>query len=113
MIEIYLNEDNYITLTGEIIEIKQEETTIWMIIKCDQLKEYIDIQNEMHTYWVFSEAIANLSVGDTITYATASVRIRNIEWLPIVAIEKGNEKILDFETGRKNLLDWVDQLQAK
>ena len=111
MLEIYSNDENYITLTGEIIEIEEKENNIWVKIKCKELLEYIKNEKEICNYWVFAESIIDVNVGDIISYTT--VKIKYNEWLPIVSIEKNNKTVLEYQTGKKNLLDWVNQLQMK
>ena len=34
-------------------------------------------------------------------------------WLPIVEIIKENQSLLDYKTGKENLITWVNQLQYK
>ena len=41
MIEIYSNDENYITLKGDIIEIDNTNNDVLVLIKCEELKQYI------------------------------------------------------------------------
>lgn len=114
MLEIYGNDDNYITLIGEVTEIDRESSyNIILSIKCEDLKEYdVNADNECK-YSVFSSSDINIGVGDTIVYKTVLSRFDYMELLPIVAIDKNDETILGFEEGKENLISWVKQLQFK
>ena len=114
MLEIYSNDDNYITLIGEVTEIDRESSyNIILSIKCEHLKQYdVNAGNECK-YSVFSSSDINIGVGDTIVYKTVPSRFDYMELLPIVAIDKNDETILGFEEGKENLISWVKQLQFK
>lgn len=114
MFEIYTNDENYITFLGEIIKIENRETYMNLTITSNQIA--VDCNEgfqETYNYWVFSKSMIDIKVGDIIKYTTVSIEINNDEWLPIVAIEKNDEILLDYQIGKANLLDWVNQLQMK
>lgn len=113
MLEIYCNDENYISLTGKVITINSNEHDTMVVIKCESLKQHILDEDDECEYWVFSNSNLNITVGDMITYITVKVRIKNNEWLPIVAINKNGEDILAFNEGKSNLINWVNQLQMK
>ena len=114
MLEIYGNDDNYITLIGEVTEIDSESNyNIMLSIKCENLKQYDVNADDECKYSVFSSSNVNIGVGDTIVYKTVPNRFDYMEFLPIVAIDKNDETILGFEEGKKNLISWVKQLQFK
>ena len=113
MLEIYSNDENYITLQGQIVEMNNTNNDIFVSIKCEELKQYIPYEKDICEYWIFSKQITNLYVGDIIVFITSKVRFEYIEWLPIVSITKNNICILKFEEGKNNLINWVNQLQMK
>lgn len=113
MLEIYENNETYITLEGEIVELHCTNSTNFILIKCEELKQYISNEEDICMYQIFSEQDMELSVGDVILFTTSKVRFDNTNWLPIVAITKNDVIILEFEDGKKNLIDWVKQLQKK
>lgn len=113
MLEVYSNDDNYITLKGEIVEINNTNNEILLSIKCEELKQYLPHESDICEYLIFSEQIVDLYVGDIITFVTAKVRFKYIKWLPIVSINKNNTTILNFEDGKNNLINWVNHLQVK
>ena len=114
MLEIYGNDDNYITLIGEVTEIDSESSyNVMLSIKCEELKQYNLNADDECKYSVFSSSNVNIGVGDTIVYKTIPNRFDYMEFLPIVAIDKNDETILDFEEGKENLISWVKQLQFK
>ena len=114
MLEIYGNDDNYITLIGEVTEIDSESNyNIMLSIKCENLKQYDVNADDECKYSVFSSSNVNIGVGDTIVYKTVPNRFDYMEFLPIVAIDKNDETILGFEEGKENLISWVKQLQFK
>lgn len=114
MLEIYGNDDNYITLIGEVTEIDSESSyNIMLTIKCEDLKQYNVNADDECKYSVFSFSNIDIGVGDTIVYKTVPNRFDYMEFLPIVAIDKNDTTILGFEEGKENLISWVKQLQFK
>lgn len=102
LLEIYSNDKNYFTLTGEVIEINFDNLNK-IKMKCGELEE--------DSYIIFSDSNLDLNIGDVIDFTT--VLSDDDDWLPIVAISRNSETILDFETGKENLIAWVHQLQYK
>ncbi len=114
MLEEYGNDDNYITLTGEVTEIDSESSyNIILSIKCENIKQYDANADDECKYSVFSSSNVDVCVGDTIIYKTVLSSVDYMEFPPIVAIDKNNETILCFEEGKENLINWVKQLQHK
>ena len=109
MLKTYCSDENYISLSGEIVEIANEENKLTIKCKDSKLPSSNDDTCE---YLVFADTTANLKVGDTIVYTTVKEQIANYS-APIVAITKDDKEILDFQTGKENLINWVNQLQAK
>ena len=50
MLEVYSNNENYVTLEGEIIEINNTDNNIFVLIKCEELKQYIPKEKEICEY---------------------------------------------------------------
>lgn len=114
MLEIYGNDDNYITLTGEVTAIDSESSfNVVLSIKCEDLKQYGINTDDECKYLVFSSSNVNIGVGDTIVYKTVPNFLDYTDFLPIVAIDKNDETILNFEEGKENLISWVKQIQYK
>lgn len=113
MLEVYSNNENYITLQGEIIEIINTNNDILLLIKCEELKQYIPNEIDVCEYRIFSNHTIDIHVGDNVMFITSNVRFKYIEWMPIVSITKNNINLLEFGEGKKNLLNWVNQLQMK
>lgn len=105
MIEKYSEDQNYVTLSGEITEFN--ENTV--IIKCEELNEYISYQGELCDYYIYSNQIIELSVGDQIDFVTVPFHFYNGHKLPIVELKIDGNTLLMFEEGKKNLIDWVNK----
>lgn len=120
-LEIYNNEENFITLTGEITQFEYKyfenanyshHSTI-LHIRCDEIKKYLSIDNDIQEFWVFSNSYLDLSVGDIITFTMCKKGLKGNAWLPIVGIIKEDNSLLNCEEGKENLILWVNQLQHK
>ena len=116
MLEIFCNDDNYITLTGEVTEIDIEDSDVMYMmsvsIKCEDLKQYV-VNADDYDYWVFCSSDINICIGDTIVYKTVPNCLDHMCCLPIVEICKNDETILGFEEGKENLINYVKQIQYK
>ena len=113
MLEVYSNNENYVTLEGEIIEINNTDNNIFVLIKCEKLKQYIPNEKEICEYIIFSNQTIDIQVGDNVTFITSNVGFKYTDWLPIVSITKNNINLLEFDEGKNNLIKWVNQLQIK
>jgi len=114
MLEIFGNDDNYITLIGEVTGIDREGSyNVILSIKCEDLKQYIVNADHECNYSVFSSSDVNVDIGDTIVYKTVPKSLDYMAFLAIVAIEKDGETILRFEDGKEELISFVKQLQYK
>ena len=109
MIDKYTNDKNYVTLSGEIIESNDD----YVEIKCEELTNYINCTKENCHYYIYSEQTIELSVGDQIEFITVPFHFYDGQKLPIVELKKGGKTLLSFEEGKKNLINWVNQLQGK
>lgn len=105
MIEKYSNNQNYVTLTGEVIEINENN----VIIKCEELNNYISYQNELCDYYIYSDKFVELQSGDKIKFTTVPFHFYNGHKLPIVELKIDENTLLSFEEGKENLIDWVNK----
>ena len=62
---------------------------------------------------IFSNYDIDIQVGDNVMFITSNIRFEYIEWLPIVSITRDNITLLEYNEGKKNLINWVNQLQMK
>lgn len=107
MIEICSNDENYITVTGEITEIIQRVNYLTkFIIKSDELMQYFSCEINEYEHLIHSSLNVSLEVGNVITYTTL---IYFPDWLPIVAIWRNEEMILEFEDGKADLIASINK----
>ena len=118
---IYNDNDNYITLTGKVVELNDDSHPYTLIDICWDNQNDNDNKN-IRSYWIFSNYIPDtlfirepldINVGDVITYTTTKEKYRDDDWFPIVEVIKNNETLLSFEDGKQNIINWVNQLGAK
>ena len=104
MIEKYSNNQNYVALSGLIVEFNENN----VIINCEELKTYITYEDEICDYYIYSERIIDLNVGDTIDFMTVPFHFYNGHKLPIVELKIRGKTLLAFDDGKNNLIDWVN-----
>ena len=104
MIEKYSIEQNYVALSGEIIEFNQNN----VVIKCEEIKNYISYEDDVCEYYVYSDEILDLKIGDQIDFVTAPFHFYNGHKLPIIEVKKDGCTLLPFEDGKNNLIEWVN-----
>lgn len=104
MIEKYSDNQNYVTLTGEVIEFNENN----VIIKCEELNDYISYEDELCDYYIYSDEFVELQVGDEIQFTTVPFHFYNGHELPIVELKIDENTLLSFEEGKENLIDWVN-----
>ena len=120
-LKIYNNEENFITLTGEITQCEYKNIeasnrlnyTVIVYVKSGELEKYIGTNSDSQEFWAFSDLYLNLAIGDKITFTLCKKNPKGTAWLPIVEIIKEEKTLLDYKSGKENLLAWVDQLQYK
>lgn len=105
LIKIYSEDQNYVTLVGEIIIIEENKVEI----KCEGLKEYIPYQSEYCSYHIYSNTALNLAIGDIVNFTTVPHHYYDGHDLPIVELCKQNIILLQFDEGKKNLLECVNK----
>lgn len=104
MIEKYSDDQNYVILSGEVIEFDNNN----VIIKCEELKTYISYEDELCDYYIYSDEIMDLSVGDQIDFVTVPFHFYNGHKLPIVELKLSDDILLAFKNGKENLIEWVN-----
>ena len=104
MIEKYSDNQNYVTLTGEIIEINENN----VIIKCEELNDYISYEDELCDYHICSDQFVELQVGEEIQFTTVPFHFYDGHKLPIVELKIDENTALPFEEGKENLIAWVN-----
>ena len=104
MIEKYSDNQNYVTLTGEVIEINENN----VVIKCEELNDYINYEDELCDYYIYSDQFIELQVGEEIQFTTVPFHFYNGHKLPIVELKIDENTLLSFEDGKENLIDWVN-----
>ncbi len=103
MLEKYSNDQNYVELSGEIIE--SNKNTV--VIKCTELKNYRSSPDEICTYYIYSNQILDLASGDHINFVTVPFHFYNGHKFPIVELKIDGNTLLEFEEGKENLIEWV------
>ena len=104
MVEKYSEAQSYVALSGEIIEVNENNVTI----KCEELNKYISYENDLCEYLIYSDVILVLSVGDKVDFATVPFHFYNGHKLPIVELKIDGDTLLSFEEGKENLLYFVN-----
>ena len=104
MIEKYSDNQNYVTLNGEVIEFNENN----VIIKCEELNDYLSYEDELCDYYIYSDQFVELQVGEEIQFTTVPFHFYNGHKLPIVELKIDENTLLSFEEGKENLLDWVN-----
>ena len=104
MIEKYSDDQNYVTLNGEVIEINENEA----IIKCEELNDYISYEDDLCDYYIYSDQFIELEYGDEIEFTTVPFHFYNGHKLPIVELKKDGKTLLSFDEGKENLIDLVN-----
>ena len=104
MIEKYSEDQNYVTLTGEVIEINENN----IVIKCEELNDFISYEDELCDYYIYSDEFVELKVGDEIKFTTVPFHFYNGHKLPIVELKIDGNTLLSFEEGKENLINLVN-----
>lgn len=103
MIEKYSDNQNYV-LDWWSNRINENN----VIIKCEELNDYISYEDELCDYYIYSDQFVELQVGEEIQFTTVPFHFYNGHKLPIVELKIDENTLLSFEEGKENLLDWVN-----
>ena len=104
MIEKYSDNQSYVALIGEVIEINENN----VIIKCEELNDYINYEDELCDYYIYSDQFMELQIGEEIQFTTVPFHFYNGHKLPIVELKIDGNTLLSFEEGKENLINWVN-----
>ncbi len=107
MIEIYSDDQNYVALSGEVMEFDDYGG---VTIKCEEISTYIPYQSSICSYHIFSEEILNLNAGDYIDFVTVPEHFFDGHDLPIVEVKMNGDILLNIYNGKDNLMKWVKSL---
>ena len=104
MYEYYLNDANYYWCIGVVKEKHGDFLSI-------QFGDTVDELKWTGCFWDYSSEGEDLSsyfeIGDTIEFCMSYGFDKNMHY-PLVSIKKGDELLLKFEEGKRNLLYWVE-----
>ena len=110
MIMYYSNDDNYVTVTGTVVEVKDASRVEIKSPELDVLKYGEDI-NCIWSCSIYSTDALNIEVGAEIVFVTTLMHFYNGDRLPIVQITLNGEMLFPFTEGRSNLVgatyDWL------
>ena len=118
MLQYYSEISNYEELEGIILNFEEIKGEDDLFIEIEFENEKIHDHYLYHPLRVMSKNkevlkkngfFENVSIGDKIKIVTASRYFYDGYRIPIVAIECDNIVYLDFQTGRENLLKWVEE----
>ena len=104
MVEKYSNNDNYVCLSGEVIKIDDN----YIEIRCEELNNYLSYEDDLCSYYIYSDNSIDLLIGDRIAFVTVPFHFYNGHKLPIVELKRNGDTLLTFDEGKENLIDWVN-----
>ena len=104
LLEKYSDDQNYVALSGKIVEVDG----LAVVIQCEELSEYLSYEDDLCEYYIHSKQILDLKVGDEIQFITAPFHFYNGHQLPIVELRTSESTLLEFADGKTNLIDWVN-----
>ena len=110
--EYYSQKENYISVTGVVTGIRQNEEADAFYIDFSDLSPVLDdtcfkIVGENAEIVKANKIDEKIKIGEQITFITAPKYFGDGYVMPIVAISTKDETLLGFEEGYKNLLDWL------
>lgn len=104
LLEKYSDDQNYVALSGKIVEVDG----LVVVIQCEELSEYLSYEDDLCEYYIHSKQILDLKVGDEIQFITVPFHFYNGHQLPIVELKTSESTLLEFADGKANLIDWVN-----
>ena len=104
LLEKYSDDQNYVALSGKIVEVDG----LVVVIQCEELSEYLSYEDDLCEYYIHSKQILDLKVGDEIQFITVPFHFYNGHQLPIVELKTFESTLLEFADGKANLIDWVN-----
>jgi len=107
--EYYADTENYITeeaIVDNIIYNEEYDYVVFWLSEIDdsyQCSNFI-IEGESVSTILENDILNKVKIGDEITYTSAPRFFGNGDFMPIVELYIGDEEILSFEVGYKNLM---------
>ena len=104
--EYYIDKAQYVEATGKVSHVRYNEEKHSLYLGFTELNCTFDDNSfkiEGANYDIVKSKGVEINTGDTITFMTAPKYFGDGYIMPIVAVWKNGECLLDFETGYKNL----------
>lgn len=113
-IKYYSQTGNYISITGTVSSVKYSKDYKVLYIDLSESSPVLDdtcfkIVGENLTIVQTNGIDDKLKLGEQVTITTAPKYFGDGYVMPIVAISIGGEKLLDFNEGYNNFLDWLSK----
>lgn len=110
--DYYSQKENYISATGTILSIRDNEDSKALYIELSNLTPRLEdtcfkIVGESRKIVQAKNIDSKLKAGEQITFITAPKYFGDGYVMPIVALSVNGEILLEFEEGYENLLSWL------
>ncbi len=105
----YQNQRNYITVTGEIYFINDNETKRILYLAFDNMSEKLDDNcfKIVGENYEIVKSSGQITIGKSVEFITAPHYFGDGYVMPIVGLIVDGETILDFDTGYANLMKYL------
>ena len=107
MIDYYSNDENYVTVSGEILSIDEDRKCVTISVQAENDKACWESEGDEFMCYDFS-LLELIEVGDYVTFTTSAMIFYSGQIYPIVAFEKGGIEYLSFKDGKTSLIEWVE-----
>ena len=114
MLDYYLDDTNYVELTGVVIErVKNgEEFTDILSIKITSSEdEFYMYGSDTGEFCLYSNQglLDNIFEGDVIVFKSAPRIFYDGHKYPIVSLKKEDQELLSFADGKSSYIDWIKE----
>ena len=113
MLSYYENDSNYYTATGTIVEVSHKDEE-GCRLKMEKLSYDKEVYGWDPCYYVIHYSNANElwekwnpEAGMTVSFTSADEIFYDGYTWPIVSISHEDKTVLDFETGKAKLIEWI------
>lgn len=111
MIDYYLKDKNFVTLTLKVCDVEFKDGKNQLLLTFE-IEETIDIEYRLEgekTFVLVYQDRYNLDInnGDVLTFTTAPQKYYNRHTLPILSLHKDNEEIVSIKEGTNNYISWI------
>ncbi len=109
--EYYRHKENYIEASGTVTHVKyNENSTVLYLAFSDLSAKFDDNSFEVvgNNLTILKSKNVEINLGDTLTFMTAPEYFGDGYIMPIVALWKDDECLLDFETGFANFQNYIN-----